>query len=155
MGMVKKQRWTEDEIGNLPAGEHDAFDRKSGMLLDDPKLREKLSKALSAFANSGGGSLIIGVADDGTFDGVLPDRTAHTTTREWLEQVIPSLLQYPLSDFRVHQVEPAAPSAIPAGRALLVIDVGDSRLAPHQSTVTKLYYCRGQRSVSAGVALLP
>jgi predicted HTH transcriptional regulator len=78
-----------------------------------------MAKALSAFANSGGGHLIIGVADDGSFDGVEPFQ-GRTPTREWLEQVIPSLLSYPLEDFRVHQVEPSSPSAIPRGKVLVL-----------------------------------
>jgi hypothetical protein len=30
---VKRERWTEADVDNLPAGEHDDFDRKSGRLL--------------------------------------------------------------------------------------------------------------------------
>ena len=69
---MKKERWTESELIALPSGEHDYFERKSGDVLNDSGFREKLAKAVSAFANSGGGHLIIGVKDDGTVDGV-PD----------------------------------------------------------------------------------
>ena len=55
---VKKEQWTEEEVLALPAGEHDYFERKSGLLFDDPagrnKLYDALAKAASAFANSGG-----------------------------------------------------------------------------------------------------
>ena len=99
----------------LPAGEHDYFDRKSGALLTSPTFQEDLAKALSAFSNSGGGHLLLGVRDDGTFDGVPSPFRGRTPTREWLEQIVPNLLSYPLEDFRVHEVEPSSPSAIPAG----------------------------------------
>lgn len=141
MSGIKKERWTEAQVLALPAGEHDYFDRKSGALLGDSDFREKCAKALSAFANSGGGHLVLGVRDDGNFDGVAPLR-GRTLTREWVEQIIPTLLSYPLEDFRVHEVEPATPSAIPSGKVVIVIDVGDSALAPHQATPTKTYYYR-------------
>ena len=102
MSESKRDRWTEDEVAALPAGEHDYFDRKNGALLTDLDFREKMGKALSAFANSGGGHLVLGVEDDGRFSGV-PLLRGRTSTREWLEQVVPNLVNFPLKDFRVHQ----------------------------------------------------
>ena len=142
MSGVKKERWTEADVMALPAGEHDYFDRKSGALLISPTFREDLAKALSAFSNSGGGHLMLGVRDDGTFDGVPSPFRGRTPTREWLEQIVPNLLSYPLEDFRVHEVEPSSPSAIPAGLVAIVIDVGDSALAPHQASRQRTYYYR-------------
>lgn len=134
----------------LPPGEHDYFDRKSGALLRDPDFRKDLAKAISAFANSGGGHLVLGVKDDATLDGVPQIHKGRTSTRDWLEQIIPELVSYPLQDFRVHEVEAVIPSAIPNDNVLIVIDVGDSMLAPHQDTHSKLYYYRvGGRSLPA------
>jgi hypothetical protein len=149
MTSPKRTTWSEADVLSLPAGEHDYFDRKSGRLLASPDSREKLAKALSAFANSGGGHIVIGVEDDGTFTGVTPLR-GRTPTREWLEQVIPNLVSFPLEDFRVHEVVPSVPSTIPGGMVLLVVDVGDSVLAPHQSEPEKIYYYRvGSHSIPA------
>jgi hypothetical protein len=68
----------------------------------------------------------------------------------WVEQKIPQLLDYPLADFRVHTVIKSDPSRIPDGREVVVIDVGDSAAAPHQSKRDKIYYRReGGRSVPA------
>lgn len=142
MNGTKKERWSEEEILSLPAGELDYFDRKSGAIINEPDFQKKLAKALSAFANSGGGYLILGVKDDGTIDGVPKVRKGRTSTREWLEQAIPNLLSYPLQDFRVHEADPSTPTTIPAGKVVIVIDVGDSERAPHQDTFTKLYYHR-------------
>jgi len=141
MSGVKKERWTEAEVLALPAGEHEYFDRKSGALLASADFRKDTAKALSAFANSGGGHLVIGVRDDNTIDGVQAAR-GRAPTREWLEQLVPNLLDYRLEDFRVHEVEPATPSAIPGGRVVLVVDVGDSALAPHQAQPQRTYYYR-------------
>ena len=141
MGIQKKERWTEAEVVALPPGEHDYFDRKSGKLLLKSDFRHDLAKALSAFANSGGGHLILGVSDDGKFDGVEPSK-GNTPTREWLEQIIPQLLDNSLEDFRVHEIEPSSPSSIPHGEVGIVVDVGDSILAPHQSRPSTTYFYR-------------
>src|SRR5262245_52903673 len=140
---TKRDSWTEDQVSALPLGEHDAFDRKSGRLLSDPDFEKDVGKALSAFANSGGGHLLLGVQDDGIFDGVpAMTKQGKTTTREWLEQKIPALLDRPLQDFKVHEVVPSSPSGIPSGKVVIVIDVGDSNLAPHQNTSNHIYYFR-------------
>lgn len=145
MTFVKRENWTEDQVNELPSGEHDYFDRKSGVLFDAAdrnNLLDTLAKAASAFANSGGGHLILGVTDAGVADGVPRILSGRTTTRDWLEQRLPQMLDYRLGDFRVHVVIPAAASRIPQDREVLVIDFGDSALAPHQSTRDHTYYYR-------------
>jgi hypothetical protein len=142
LNVVKREHWTEADLDSLPAGEPDAFDRKSGRLFDkQDEFFNKVAKALSAFANSGGGSLILGVTDDGTPDG-LPTTVGRTPMRDWLEQKVPTLLDYPLSDFRVHVVVRDNASRIPSEKEVIVIDVGDSAAAPHQSKRDKCYYRR-------------
>ena len=139
---IKKDRWTEDEILALPIGESDKFDRKEGTILSDTGYEEKIAKALSALSNSGGGHLILGVKDDGFIDGVKEFHKGRTKTREWLEQKIPYLLTPILQDFRVHDVEKSNPSLIPQDKIIIVIDVGDSNFAPHQSSKDNHYYYR-------------
>jgi hypothetical protein len=34
MTFVKRENWTENEVNELPTGEHDYFDRKSGAIFD-------------------------------------------------------------------------------------------------------------------------
>jgi hypothetical protein len=153
MGFLR-EKWTEDEVLNLPQGEHNYFDRKSGRLFADrAKLYGALAKALSALANSAGGHLILGQDDDGTIDGV-PEKEGRTPIREWLEQKVPALLSYPLEAFRVHAVQKhAAGTRVPDGRELVVIDVGESRLAPHQACFPpdnpQYYYRQGGKSMPA------
>lgn len=150
MSVMMKERWTEDEVCALPPGEHDYFERKSGAILSNSDLELKLAKALSAFANSGGGHLILGVKNDGTFDGVDMSHKGKTSTREWLEQIIPNLLDFSLAGFRVHEVDRAATSSIPSQRVVIAVDVPDSERAPHQSRHDKKYYVRlGGRSEPA------
>jgi hypothetical protein len=145
MTFVKRESWTEEQVTELPTGEHDYFERKSGKLFDASdrnSLLDTLAKAASAFANSGGGHLILGVTDAGELNGAPRIWSGRTTTRDWLEQKVPQLLDYRLNDFRVHVVERSIPSRIPPEGDVIVIDLGDSALAPHQSTRDHTYYYR-------------
>jgi hypothetical protein len=36
LNFAKQEQWTEQQVKDLPAGEHDYFERKSGLLLDKP-----------------------------------------------------------------------------------------------------------------------
>lgn len=156
LDMTKRQLWTEADIDALPLGEHDYFERKSGQLFSDTgALLGKLAKTISALANSGGGSIILGVADDGTPDGV-PPKQGNTSIKDWLEQKIPYLVSYPLSDFRVHLVVKSPTTRVGAGSEVVVIDIGDSALAPHQcahggggATKHTYYYRQAGRSEPA------
>lgn len=140
---MKKERWSELEVLDLPTGELEYFERKSGTLFsNEANLRHTLGKALSAFANSGGGNIVLGVNNDGSIDGVGEFHKGRQRTREWLERIIPHLVAVPLQDFRVHEVEPDHPSQIPRDHVLIVIDVGDSILAPHQDVETRHYFHR-------------
>src|SRR5882672_3409423 len=86
--------WDEDDILALPRGENDAFERKGSRLLDltvagvsqDDVLNE-LGKQLSAFANTGGGRIFYGLADNGTVDsgGVTRLIRGRQTAKDWLE----------------------------------------------------------------------
>jgi hypothetical protein len=146
MTFVKRENWTENEVNELPSGEHDYFDRKSGAIFDKAadrnQLYDTLAKAASAFTNSGGGHLILGATDAGMLDGVPRIFSGMTTVRDWLEQKLPQLVDYRLSDFRVHVARPRIGSGIPQGRDVIVVDFGDSALAPHQSVRDHIYYYR-------------
>lgn len=148
----KRPQWTEADILALPIGEHDEFERKSAGAAGQ-NLYHTLGKALSAFATSKGGHVLLGVGDNGVIDGVDPMK-GNTPTRQWLEQVVPARIDPPLQDFRVHEVVPATPSTIPAGKIVIVIDISESRLN-HQSTADHVYYYRvGGHSVPAPHAYL-
>jgi Putative DNA-binding domain len=139
MNTYIKADWKEAEILALPAGEHNYFERKGAGLLADKDFFNDLAKALSAFSNSGGGHIIIGQEDDCSITGI--DKIyagkrgkSRQTIREWFEDIIPNLLNYPLRDFRVHEVKI---KSLPKGKIIIVIDVGDSKLAPHQTNIKK------------------
>lgn len=141
VGIFKRDRWTESEVLLLSLDEHDYLERKAGALLTDEDFNKVMAKAISALANSGGGYLIFGQQNNGVFDG-LPEKQGQTPIREWLEQKLPFLVSYALQDFRIHQVELDTPTIIPANKIVIVIEISDSSLAPHQSVKDNLYYHR-------------
>lgn len=159
------ERWDEDDILALPRGENDTFERKGSRLLDltidgvtqDDVLNE-LGKQISAFANTGGGRIFYGVADDGTVDrgGVTRLIRGRQAAKDWLETVIPTIVEFEILGLNVYEVLPkAAGSAIGAEKALYIVDVPDSERAPHQSKRDLKYYVRlGGRSQPASHKLI-
>jgi predicted HTH transcriptional regulator len=166
--MKPVHEWNEDYILSLPLGEFDWLEVKGRQGLDltaarveESKVRQNLSVALSACANSGGGTLIFGLKDPKSERGKweVDDGGVSVSigndTREWLETIIPHLVDYPLAGFNVYVILPQTPtSQIQEGRGLFVIEIPDSPHAPHQAQ-DKQYYVRvGGRSRSASHRLV-
>ncbi|MDT8071211.1 MAG: ATP-binding protein [Terriglobia bacterium] len=143
--------WTEGYIEGLPR-EDDRIERKGSRIFDDEnKLREELAKQLSAFANTGGGNLILGVDNQGKIDGGIPIiHKGRQSTKEWLEDIIPHLTEFEILGVGVLDIRGENPSKINPDSALYVIEIPDSERAPHQSAIDKLYYVRiGSKSLPA------
>ena len=128
--------------------EHDAQEFKSSPYMVDASgairgdFLDRLSKQLSSFANAGGGHLFLGIDDLGQIDGGLPCNLRANGTREWLEDVIPGLVDPPLKCFNVYEVcSTGSQSSIHAQRAVFVIEIPLSEDAPHQGR-DRRYYLR-------------
>jgi hypothetical protein len=144
--------WEEDDVLSLPPGENDTFERKGARLLDltipsvnENDVRDELAKQLSAFANTGGGQIIYGLADSGAVDngGVARSVRGRQTTKAWLENVIPNLTEFEIIGFNVYEVPPKlAGSSLAPDKSIYVVDVPDSDRAPHQSRRDLRYYVR-------------
>jgi Schlafen, AlbA_2 len=144
--------WNEDDLLALPSGENDAFERKGSKLLDltQPGVREddvlnELAKQLSAFANTGGGLIIYGLTDKGAVDngGIARTIKGRQSTKEWLEDVMPTLAEFEIVGFNVYEILPkGAGSKIDATKSLYIADVPNSDRAPHQSKRDHKYYVR-------------
>lgn len=149
--------WTEERIEALPK-EDNTFERKASALFATSgngvdRFRDEIAKQLSAFANSGGGSIILG-ADDitGKIDGGLPlIAKGRATTKDYLEDIIIGLTDEKILGLNVVEVLPSDDkSRIAQGNAVFVIEVPDSDHAPHQSTRDHKYYVRlGSKSQPA------
>jgi hypothetical protein len=153
--MKKTVDWDEIYMLNLPPGEHDWVEFKGTASLDftlpkgdENKALEELSKQLSAFANSGGGTLVYGIKDAPSGQVREVDRGGVNlalkgrSTKEWLEDVIPNLVDLPLSSFNVYTItNTGAQSNIDDGKGMILIEINDSEQAPHQAR-DKRYYAR-------------
>jgi hypothetical protein len=147
---VKEPRdWDEEYIlTSLPAGEFDWFEAKGSQVVKPESKefnREVLSKAISALANFGGGTLVLGIKQAGrnwiVDDGGISNTVGRTTTKEWLEDIIPNLVELPLQTFNVSIPKRSADTTIAAGKEIYIIQVGESSLAPHQAC-DNVYYGR-------------
>jgi hypothetical protein len=152
--MLSPREWTEEYVGSLPVGEFDWLEVKGRRALDltlpevkEAAVRETLAKAVSAFANSGGGVLVYGLANPSETwavdDGGVDLKVKGSGTREWLEDIIPTLVDFPLANFNVYALQGAGEdSRIASGRGLFIVEIGDSETAPHQSVIDHRYYAR-------------
>ncbi len=149
--------WTEEYIESIPR-EDAKVEKKSSLLFDfanggnEGKLRDELAKQFSAFANTGGGSIILGVDNQGKIDGGIPMvLKGRQSTKEWLEDIIPQLTEPEIVGVRVLDIKrEGAKSRIGSDRAICVIEVPDSDRAPHQSVRDRIYYVRlGSKSQPA------
>jgi hypothetical protein len=144
--------WTEDDVLSLPPGENDTFERKGASLLDltlsnvkEDAVRDELAKQLSAFANTGGGQIIYGIANDGSVDsgGISRFVKGRQPTKEWLENLIPILTDFEIIGFNVYEILPKTTgSVLTANKSIYVVDIPDSERAPHQSKRDYRYYVR-------------
>ncbi len=141
------QKWTEELLDELPFGEDDRYERKSGDEISKNKFDDffnKLAKEVGAFANSFGGTLFIGIADDKTKIGVPAIAKGNTPTERWLENKLPALFELRLQHFRISRVELTDKTQHQIGnnRIIIAIDVFNSELAPHQCVRDHTYYYR-------------
>jgi len=154
--MKPVNEWDEDYLlNNIPPGEYDWLEFKGSRALDltldgvqQHDVLQELGKQVSAFSNSGGGVLIYGVkdpreeitVDDGGVSLIIKGKIS---TKEWLEDVIPGQVDFPLKKFNVYVIRRSGPeSQIEEGKGIFLIDIPDSVNAPHQSVRDRRYYAR-------------
>ncbi len=152
--MKPVSEWDEEYILSLPVGEFDWLEAKGRRSLDltlaavtENAVLETISKEVSAFANSGGGTLVYGLTDPepgetewNVDDGGVDVMIKKNGTKEWLETVIPNQMEPPLEKFNVYAIPPSSPNTkIQQGRALFVVEVPDSPKAPHQAKDYRYY----------------
>ncbi len=142
--MKQPWEWDENDLHALIADgvpESITLDYKQSAALDrrNPKSREDLSKDVSAFANSAGGTLVYGIAEDTKTH--LPERIdagldPTDISKEWIEQVINSTIQRRIDGIRIAAIPLAKTSP---GRVAYVVCVPQSNRAPHQASDKRFY----------------
>jgi len=152
--------WDEDYILSISTGEHDWVEFKDARKLDlnlpavkMDDVRNELSKQISAFANTGGGTIVYGVGDATSGDRRVVDPNGGVSlsikggTKEWLEDIIPQLVDLPLTRFNVYLVtSDGSSSGIMPGKGLILIEIPESENAPHQANDYRYYARVGGKS---------
>ncbi|MFZ5913383.1 MAG: helix-turn-helix domain-containing protein [Pseudomonadota bacterium] len=116
---------------------------KSAMYKRNDAGRKEALKDLTAFANSDGGHLIIGIEEkkdgslefSGGIDGAEADREI-----QWLESLLRDSVEPRLIGYRIKSI------SLPGGGAALVIHIPRSWMKPHR-TNSKNYYVRNSKCV--------
>jgi hypothetical protein len=139
--MKQPWEWDEDDLQALITNrvqESIELDYKQcDALAQTDGKKNELSKDVSAFANSAGGTLVYGMIEnghvaerlDGGFDPAV-------ISKEWLDQVINSRIQRRIDGVRIKQVDLARTAS---GKVAYVVYVPQSMRAPHQAADKKFY----------------
>jgi predicted HTH transcriptional regulator len=145
--MERKTPWTEQDLIELRRAQESArLEFKESKLLEQPKdkIAETLTKEVSAFANSEGGDVVIGIREkkvgntriaDDIDEGVDPVKAP----REWLRQIVGSNVSPYLPNIRFHAIQL---SSSRGGRVAFVISIPPGSTAYQASD--KRYYSRSE-----------
>lgn len=139
--------WNLDRLTVLPSEEIDRIEYKSSRVKVS-KLGAKISVAASAFWNSGGGLLVLGVdPETGLPDGGLPPADfGRQSIRDWIDQAIarteppgPYAIQTLVGDTETEGVD--------VGNVVALVGFGASENPPHMASDDKYYIRLGAHSV--------
>jgi len=138
--MVKNIR-TKDDLQSLIDNEaqedlHLDFKCSDSLAKSDGKKKE-ISKDVSAFANSDGGTIIYGIVEANHKATELDDGVSGTDiTKEWLEQVISSTVTPKIDELEI------IPIPRDNGKFNYIVHIPRSERSPHQSFLDKRFYKR-------------
>jgi hypothetical protein len=116
-------------------GEKSDLEKKSSQSFDlttdsaKKKTRAELAKQVCAFANSGGGFLVYGIADAGGLDRGVDSSIGRQGVKAWVEAEIPKLLQPPVVTCEAKFIQ--IPNVHSGDRGALVIAINLSERRPH------------------------
>ena len=113
--------------------------KESSSLQNNDRKKEEISKDVSAFANSAGGTLLYGMREDRQTHvaaGLDTGSDPSIITKEWLEQVINSNIHRRVDGIRIHQIELTKTSP---GNVAYVVYVPQSTRTAHQAANNKYY----------------
>ncbi len=143
-------QWTEADLQDLleGEGESDEYEFKSSKISIRDLMKE-IQVAASAFWNSGGGVLVVGVSDEGHIDGGISDTVGRQRLRDWVDRVLSRV--EPQGPYLVKLIYGDLPkSTILPNHAVLVVAYGESNNAPHMAPDKRYYVRAGAHSDPAG-----
>lgn len=136
-------------IDQLPKNEDDYYEYKSSLTSND-KLKEKLQKAVSGFANSGGGFFIAGIDDKtGKADGGITLQVGRESRRDWVDTIISQV--EPLPKYSIKFLDDVGDKEfLNESHVILIVAVEESNIGPHMAADDRRYYIRaGAHTVPA------
>jgi len=133
--------WDEADINQLiqgPVQESVSLDYKACASLDSSDVKKnEVSKDVSAFANSAGGTIVYGVIEQGNVPtGIDSGYDPAIISREWLEQVINTRIQRRIDGVRIKQVLLTGQRT---GKVLYVVSVPQNMGFPYQASDKRFY----------------
>ena len=141
--MKNPWEWEEGDLLELVrAGTQESVEldfKESASLQKTDKKKEDISKDVSAFANSAGGTIVYGVTEDKythIATGIDAGSDPKEITKEWLEQVINSTIHRRIDGVRVQQI-PLTKTHL--DRVAYVVYVPFSTRTAHQAINKKFY----------------
>lgn len=144
------ESWKEEDLINLPAEEDDFFEYKSSKIITKTfkELKNEISKAASAFLNSGGGIFIAGVDKKGKIDGGIPKNINRQPLRDWVDQVISTTVN-PFGVYRINIIERDKKNSLIDEDKVVLIIIFNSSFEIHMAYDHKYYIRAGAHSNSA------
>lgn len=140
--MREPWEWTEDDILSLihnKVGEGTRLEYKACDALGKTDgVKKEISRDVSAFANSAGGTIIYGVTENSAHEPEKIDSGFDPSdiSGEWLEQVINSIIERRINGVIIN---PVALSKTNPGKVLYVVYIPESKLAPHMAADDRFY----------------
>jgi len=140
---VMKNSWLWDEVdikSLIANGVQESltldYKRCDSLQKSEGKKRE-ISKDVSAFANSAGGTIVYGVEEDKHLPtGIDMGYDPHDISKEWLEQVINSTIERRIDSIQIKEISLSGPKA---GKSIYVVHIPQSLRAPHMAADNRFY----------------
>jgi hypothetical protein len=139
--MKEPWEWNEDDLQSLITnGVQESLEleyKACPSLAKGDKEKNELSKDVSAFANSAGGTIVYGMREkDHLPEAIDAGYDPSGMSKEWLEQVINSRIQRRIDGVRINQVRLTKTSP---GKVAYVVYIPQSTRAAHQAADKKFY----------------
>src|SRR5690242_14158641 len=117
---------------SFPSAEDDDFEFKSSRTTEG-QIKTKLTCAVSAMANSGGGCFIWGVADEGGDpDGGVESEIGRQPLKEWIEKLIHQVEPTPSFDVKLYDSNEGR-GTLGAGKMIAAVSIHPSESGPHMA----------------------
>lgn len=143
------QKWEEADLLVFANRAEDDEHEYKGSLLKDDALADKISIAASAFWNTGGGLLIVGIDKNGVIDGGISTQVGKNSRQDWVGQILNAKVT-PQGRYMVQMIEAKDPTtSIKPNKAVLVIAFEDSPYDLHMAYDNRYYIRAGAHSVPA------